>query len=78
MDSCAQFLVVAEHRLIPATVTSVGHQLCKAGFQSVWAPAYQDHISGGHSGVGVVSLCGSPLAAPSFVTLRVWGVLQVG
>ena len=27
MDSCAQFLAVAEHRLIPARARSVGHQL---------------------------------------------------
>ena len=27
MDSCAQFLAVAEHRLIPARARSVGHQI---------------------------------------------------
>ena len=68
MDSCAQFLAVAEHRLIPARARSVGHQLRKAGFHSVWAPACQDSIPGGHAGVGVVSLSGAPLALPSFVT----------
>ena len=68
LDSCAQFLAVAEHRLIPARVRSVGHQLRIAGFQSVWAPACQDHVVGGHAGVGVVSLGGAPLAAPSLVT----------
>ena len=68
MDSCAQFLAVAEHRLIPARARSVGHQLRKAGFHSVWAPACQDTIPGGHAGVGVVSLGGAPLALPSFVT----------
>ena len=31
LDSCAQFLAVAEHRLIPARARSVGHQLRKAG-----------------------------------------------
>ena len=46
----------------------MGHQLREAGFQSVWAPACQDHISGGHAGVGVVSLCGASLSAPSLVT----------
>ena len=61
MDSCAQFLAVAEHRLIPARARSVGHQLRKAGFHSVWAPACQDSIPGGHAGVGVVSLGGAPL-----------------
>ena len=68
LDSCAQFLAVAEHKLIPARVRSVGHQLMVAGFQSVWAPACQDHIVGGHAGVGVVSLGGAPLAVPSLVT----------
>ena len=56
MDSCAQFLAVAEHRLIPARTRSVSHQLRKAGYHSVWAPACQDSIPGGHAGVGVVSL----------------------
>ena len=32
MDSCAQFLAVAEHRLIKARARSVGHQLRKAGY----------------------------------------------
>ena len=68
MDSCAQFLAVAEHRLIPARARSIGHQLRKAGFHSVWAPACQDSIPGGHAGVGVVSLGCAPLALPSFVT----------
>ena len=68
MDSCAQFLAVAEHRLIPARARSIGHQLRIAGFHSVWAPACQDSIPGGHAGVGVVSLGGAPLALPSFIT----------
>ena len=68
MDSCAQFLAIAEHRLIPARARSVGHQLRRTGFHSVWAPACQDTIPGGHAGVGVVTLGGAPLALPSFVT----------
>ena len=68
LDSCAQFLAVAEHRLIPARVRSVRHQLRVAGFRSVWDPACQDLVAGGHAGVGVVSLGGAPLAAPSLVT----------
>ena len=68
MDSCAQFLAVAEHRLIPARARSVGHQLRKAGYHSVWALACQNSVPGGHAGVGVVSLGGAPLALPSFVT----------
>ena len=65
LDSCAQFLAVAEHMLIPSR--SVSHQLRKAGHQSVWAPACQDRIAG-NAGVGVVSLGGASLSLPSFVT----------
>ena len=68
MDSCAQFLAVAEHRLFPARARSVGHQLKRAVFHSVWARACLDTIPGGHAGVGVVSLGGAPFALPSFVT----------
>ena len=63
-----QFLAVAEHRLIPAMARSMAHQLRKAGLQSVWAPACQDQIPGGHAGVGVISLHGAPLCAPSLIT----------
>ena len=68
LDSCAQFLAVAEHRLIPSRARSIGHQLRMAGHHSVWAPACQDHVAGGHAGVGVVSLGGASLSLPSFVT----------
>ena len=70
LDSCAQFLAVAEHRLIPSRARSVCHQLRKAGYQSVWSPACQDQVAGGHAGVGVVSLAGAPLALPCIVTLH--------
>ena len=30
-----------------------------AGHQSVWSPACQDQVAGGHAGVGVVSLGGA-------------------
>ena len=68
MDSCAQFLAVAEHRLLPAGARSIGHQLRGANCQSGSDPACQDQISGGHAGVGVISLGGAPLAAPTVVT----------
>ena len=42
--------------------------MLKAGLQSVWAPACQDQFPGGHAGVGVISLHGAPLCAPSLVT----------
>ena len=60
LDSCAQFLVVAEHRLIPSRARSICHQLHRAGHHSVWAPACQDRVAGGHAGVGVISLGGAP------------------
>ena len=78
MDSCAQFLAVAEHRLIPSGARSVCHQLRRAGHHSVWAPACQDRVAGGHAGVGFVSLGGaSPclshlLSLPSFKSFSGW------
>ena len=68
MDSCAQFLAVAEHRLIPSRARSIGHQLRIAGHHSIWAPACQDKIAGGHAGVGVICLGGAPLSLPTFIT----------
>ena len=68
LDSCAQFLANAEHRLIPSRARSVCHQLRRAGHSSIWAPACQDKIAGGHAGVGVISLGGASLSLPSFVT----------
>ena len=68
LDSCAQFLAVAEHRSIPSRARSVCHQLRRVGRHSVWAPACQDQVAGGPAGVGVVSLGGAPLSRPSFVT----------
>ena len=50
LDSCAQFLAVAE-RLIPSRARSFCHQLRKVGHQSVWSPAWQDQVAGGHAGV---------------------------
>ena len=78
MDSCAQFLAVAEHRLIPSRARSVCHQLRRAGHHSVWAPACQDKIAGGHAGVGVVSLGGAPLSLPSFVTPQFQEFFRLG
>ena len=57
-DSCAQFLAIAEHRLIPSRALSVCHQLRRAGHHAVWAPACQDQVAGGHAGVRVISLGG--------------------
>ena len=60
LDSCAQYLAVAEHRSIPSRALSVCHQLSRAGHHSVWSLACQDHVAGGHAGVGVVRLGGPP------------------
>ena len=78
LDSCAQFLAVAEHRLIPSLARSVCHQLRSAGHHSVWAPACQDKIAGGHAGVGVISLGGAPLSLPSFVTPQFQEFFRLG
>ena len=78
LDSCAQFLAVAEHRLIPSRARSIGHQLRKAGHHSIWAPACQDKIAGGHAGVGVVSLGGAPLSLPPFVTPQFQEFFRLG
>ena len=47
LDSCAQFLAVAERRLIPSWARFTCHQLRKAGHQFVWSPACQDLVAGG-------------------------------
>ena len=78
LDSCAQFLAVAEHRLIPSRARSICHQLRKAGRHSVWAPACQDRVAGGHAGVGVVSLGGAPLTLPSFATPQFQEFFEAG
>ena len=78
LDSCAQFLAVAEHRSIPSRARSVCHQLRRAGHHSVWAPACQDKIAGGHAGVGVISLGGAPLSLPSFVTPQFQEFFRLG
>ena len=69
LDSTAHFLAVVEHRLIPARSRSVANSLkVTSGLVSVWAPACQDSIPGGHAGVGVISLKGAPLTLPTFST----------
>ena len=77
MDSCAQFLAVAEHRLIPSRAMSVCHQLRMAGHSSIWAPACQDKIAGGHAGVVLFVLVGLrylflPLSLLSFRSSLGW------
>ena len=78
MDSCAQFLAVAGHWIIPSRARSVCHSLRRAGHHSVWAPACQDKVDGGHAGVGVVSLGAAPLALPTFATAGFLEFLKLG
>ena len=68
LDSCVQFLAAAEHRSITARARFIRHPLGKADRHSVWAPACQDQLFGGHAGVGVISLGVASLCAPSLVT----------
>ena len=68
LDSCAQFLAVVQHKLVPARARSIRRQLRKADRHSVRTPACQDQLSGGHASVGVISLGGASLSALSLVT----------
>ena len=70
LNADVDFLAVAEHRLIPARVRGEWSRLRGKGIFSVWAPASQDSSHVGNAGVGVVSLCGAPLASPSFATAQ--------
>ena len=69
LDSCAQFLAVAEHRLILSGDRSICHQLRKAGQRSGWSPACQDQVAGGHAGLGLLVLLVPPLLSPSLLLL---------
>ena len=78
LDSCAQFLAVAEHSLIPSRARSICHQLRKAGHHSVWSPAGQDQVAGGHAVVWVISLGGAHLSLPSFLTPQFQEFFKLG
>ena len=60
LDSCAQFLAVAEHRLSPSGSRSFCHQLRKAGYQSVCLQS--DFCEASFSRLGS---CACPQALPS-------------
>ena len=79
LESHAEFLAVAEHRLIPARARSVTNSLkVSSGIVSVWAPACQDSIPGGHAGVGVVSMKGAPITLPTFSTSHFLEFFKLG
>ena len=67
MDSSAQFLAAAEHRLIPARARYGGNELRRTGYRSVWGPACQDQVAGGHA-----------LAVPTFATPGFKEFFQLG
>ena len=72
MDTGVDFLAVVEHRLIPATCPGVSGLVLgsKGIWLLVWSPASQVSSHVGNAGVGVVSLCGAPLALPTFATAQ--------
>ena len=74
LETKADFLVVTEHRLVPARTRSESKRLKTAGFYSLWTPACQESAHVGHAGVGLVSLRRAPLfhAVPSTHEFRVW------
>ena len=63
LDSCAQFLAVTEHRLIPSRALSCMSPTSKSWSSFCLGPACQDKSAGGHAGVGVVNLGGDCPAA---------------
>ena len=70
LDAEVDFLVVVEHRLIPARVRGEWARLRCKRLASIWAPASQEASHVGHAGVGVVSLRGAPLSLPSIATVQ--------
>ena len=65
LESTAHFPALAEHPLVAARARTVTTQLRQARRSSVWAPSCQDVTPGGHAGVGVISLHGTPLSLPT-------------
>ena len=62
LETEADFLVVTEHRLVPARTRSESKRLKTAGVFSLWTPACQESAHVGHAGVGLVSMKGAPLS----------------
>ena len=79
LESTADFLAVVEHQIIPARERSVTKSLkVDTGCISVWAPACQDSIPGGHADVGVVRLKGAPVTLPTFSTPEICEFFRLG
>ena len=79
LESGADSLAIAEHRLIPAKVRSPAWELRKVGCQSVWYLADHSVSNVGAPGEGVVSIIRrSALSSPSFATLEFQAVCNVG
>ena len=74
LETKADFLVVTEHRLVPARARSESKRLKTAGLPSLWTPACQETSHVGHAGVGLVSLRGAPLLLATSATqeFREW------
>ena len=62
LETKADFIMVTEHRLVPARTRSESKRLRSAGIYSLWTPACQDTSHVGHAGVGLVSLKGAPFS----------------
>ena len=78
MEAGVDFLVVVEHRLIPAQVRSEWARLKGKGLASIWAPACQGSLHVGNAGVGVISMRGAPFALPTFATAQFRRVFDCG
>ena len=78
MDSCDQFLAVAEHRLIPSRARSVGHFLREAGHQSVWALPVRIRLLVVMLGLGLSVWVPPLLLLPTFATAGYLEFLKLG
>ena len=77
IDTKTDFLVLTEHRLIPARVRAEGKRLRSRNVASLWTPACQESSHVDHAGVGLVSLRGASLtpAAPCTGDFKSFGRL---
>ena len=82
LETKVDFLVVTEHRLLPARSRSQGKRLRAMSISSLWTTACQESSHVGHAGVGIVSLKGAQLVhavpcAHDFKSLvGLWRVLR--